>query len=56
VRRHPVGVAAGALIALSVASGMLTVLWEMRIALEARQQRLSDRAILAPQLALWLCV
>jgi serine/threonine protein kinase len=54
VRRHPVGVGAGALIALSVAAGLLTVLWEMRIALEARQQRLSGRAILAPQLALWV--
>ena len=54
VHRHPVGVAAGALLALSVAAGLLTVLWEMRIALDARQQKLSGRAILAPQLALWV--
>jgi serine/threonine protein kinase len=54
VHRHPVGVAAGALLALSVAAGLLTVLWEMRIALDARQQTLSGRAILAPQLALWV--
>jgi|GEM_PF-3044170 serine/threonine protein kinase len=54
VHRHPVGVAAGALLALSVAAGLLTVLWEMRLALDTRQQRLSGRAILAPQLALWV--
>jgi len=56
VHRHPVGVAAGVLIALSIGASMFAMLWEMRTALLAMQERLSGRAILAPQLALWVCL
>ena len=56
VHRHPVGVAAGVVIALSIGASMFAVLWEMRTALVAMQERLSGRAILAPQMALWLCL
>jgi serine/threonine protein kinase len=55
VRRHSMGVAAGALIALSLIGAVITATWQMRAALEAGQQRLSGRSILAPQLVSWFC-
>ncbi|MBZ5626477.1 MAG: serine/threonine protein kinase [Acidobacteriia bacterium] len=56
VRRHPVGMAAGVVIALFLGGAILTALWQMRIALEAGRQKLSGREILAPQLVLWACL
>jgi serine/threonine protein kinase len=53
VRRHPGGVVAAILIVLSMVAGMLTTLWEGRIVLEANRQRLTGRAILAPQIAIF---
>jgi serine/threonine protein kinase len=56
VRRHPSGVAAGILIALSAAMGVFTTLWELRMLIEVRGQTLSGPVILAPLLALFLYV
>ena len=56
VRRHPGGVAAGTLIVLTAAAGVLTTLWESRIVIEATGRAVSGRAILAPQMALFLYI
>ena len=56
VRRHPGAVAAGILIVLSLVAGGLTTLWESRILIEAAGQPLSGRAILAPELGLFLYI
>ena len=56
VRRHPGGVATGTLTILSAAAGLLTTLWETRILMKARGRTLSGRAILAPQMGLFLYI
>jgi len=56
VRRHPGAVAAGILIVLSLVAGGLTTLWESRILIEAAGQALSGRAILAPEIGLFLYI
>jgi serine/threonine protein kinase len=56
VRRHPGGVATGVLIVLSVIAGMFTTLWEARILIEAGGRALSGRAVLAPQMGLFLYI
>ena len=56
VRRNPAGVATGILVVLSVAAGFLTTLWESRILIGAAGEALSGRAILAPQMALFLYI
>jgi serine/threonine protein kinase len=53
-RRHPGGVTAGVVIVLSLGAALLTMLWEIRVALDAAQRSLPGRTILAPQIALWL--
>jgi hypothetical protein len=53
-RRHPGGVTAGVVTALLLAATLITTLWGTRVALEASQRSLPGRAILAPQIALWL--
>jgi serine/threonine protein kinase len=55
VRRNSSGVITGVLIALCFAASLLSLLWEMRIAMEASRRNLSVRTIVAPQLAMWLC-
>ena len=56
VRRHPGGVATGILLAVSTAAGMLTTLWQERMLVGAEGQALSDRAILAPLMAIFLYI
>ena len=54
VRRHPGGTVAALLILLSTLAGLFATLWQMRVAIEATQQRLPARAILAPQITLFV--
>jgi serine/threonine protein kinase len=55
VHRHSLAVAAGVLIAVSLAASLVTELWQLRTAIVAGQQKLTGRALMAPQLVSWLC-
>jgi serine/threonine protein kinase len=52
-RRHPGGVAAGVVIAISMASGIVTTIWGTRVALQS-ERTLPGRTIAEPHIALWL--
>jgi serine/threonine protein kinase len=55
-RRHPGGVIAFVMIALLLGTASLTMIWGIRVAVEAAQPNLPGRMILEPQIALWLAI
>jgi hypothetical protein len=54
IRRHPGGTVAVLLLASSMLAGILTTLWQLRVAMDASRQRLSAQTMVAPQMALFL--
>jgi serine/threonine protein kinase len=56
VRRNSGGVTAAAVIALFSVASVFTMLWELRVALDAARDVLPARRLFAPQLVLWICL
>jgi serine/threonine protein kinase len=56
VRRHSGGVTAAAVIVLLGVAATITMFWELRVALAAARDLLPARKLIAPQLALWVCM
>jgi serine/threonine protein kinase len=56
VRRHSGGVTAAALVVLLSLASVVTMYWQLRVALDAARDLLPARKLVAPQLVLWAFV